>query len=162
VVQLFNHFNISTNWCGKYLDLHTESASSQPIEMNLIGNPDLAQTIVVTACLLGRTFNISGLQTLKIKETDRIEALRSQLLKLGFVITVNDDLSLSWNGERTTPCENPSIATFKDHRMAMAFAPAALLFPGLIIEDADVVSKSYPDFWQHLKKAGFKIEVINP
>jgi 3-phosphoshikimate 1-carboxyvinyltransferase len=162
VVQLFNHFNISTNWCGKYLDLHTESTSSQPIEMNLIGNPDLAQTIVVTACLLGRAFHIGGLQTLKIKETDRIEALRSQLLKLGFVITVNDDLSLSWNGERTTPCENPSIATFKDHRMAMAFAPAALLFPGLIIEDADVVSKSYPDFWQHLKNAGFKIEVINP
>ena len=125
--------------------------------MNLISNPDIAQTIVVTACLLNRPFHITGLQTLKIKETDRIEALRSQLAKLGFVITVESDYSLRWNGETTEPQTNPHIATFCDHRMAMAFAPAAVRFPGIVIDDIEVVSKSYPDYWLHLKQAGFSI-----
>ena len=159
--RLFESFGVTTNWCGKYLDLRAASAPESHIEMNLIENPDLAQTIVVTACLLGIKFHISGLQTLKIKETDRIEALRSQLLKLGFDISVTPDYSLCWDGSRVEPQDAPSIATFKDHRMAMAFAPAASLFPGLVIEDAAVVSKSYPQYWDHLRQVGYKIVEIN-
>lgn len=158
VEQLFSHFGVTANHCGQYVDLKATGVADDEIVMDLTDNPDLAQTIVVTACLIGRHFHISGLQTLKIKETDRIEALRSQLLKLGYVIDVLPDLSLRWTGVTVKPEDNPHIATFADHRMAMAFAPAAIKFPGIVIEDIDVVSKSYPDFWKHLSTAGFRIE----
>ena len=151
--------------------LHSESAQGDsavagifsrmggtaPIILDLKETPDLAQTIVVTACLLGCHFHITGLRTLRIKETDRIDALCTQLRRLGYVITVGDDFSLSWNGERCAPEPEPHISTFDDHRMAMAFAPAAVLFPGIVIDDVEVVSKSYPDFWRHLEAAGFTL-----
>ena len=151
--------------------LHSESAQGDsavagifsrmggtaPIILDLKETPDLAQTIVVTACLLGCHFHITGLRTLRIKETDRIDALCTQLRRLGYVITAGDDFSLSWNGERCAPEPEPHISTFDDHRMAMAFAPAAVLFPGIVIDDVEVVSKSYPDFWRHLEAAGFTL-----
>ena len=151
--------------------LHSESAQGDsavagifsrmggtaPIILDLKETPDLAQTIVVTACLLGRHFHITGLRTLRIKETDRIDALCTQLRRLGYIITAGDDFSLSWNGERCAPEPEPHISTFDDHRMAMAFAPAAVLFPGIVIDDVEVVSKSYPDFWRHLEAAGFTL-----
>lgn len=151
--------------------LHSESAQGDsavagifsqmgvtaPIILDLKETPDLAQTIVVTACLLGCHFHITGLRTLRIKETDRIDALCTQLRRLGYVITAGDDFSLSWNGERCAPEPEPHISTFDDHRMAMSFAPAAVLFPGIVIDDVEVVSKSYPDFWRHLEAAGFTL-----
>ena len=151
--------------------LHSESAQGDsavagifsqmgvtaPIILDLKETPDLAQTIVVTACLLGRHFHITGLRTLRIKETDRIDALCTQLRRLGYIITAGDDFSLSWNGERCAPEPEPHISTFDDHRMAMAFAPAVVLFPGIVIDDVEVVSKSYPDFWRHLEAAGFTL-----
>ena len=151
--------------------LHTESAQGDsavagifsrmggtaPIILDLKETPDLAQTIVVTACLLGCHFHITGLRTLRIKETDRIDALCTQLRRLGYIITAGDDFSLSWNGERCAPEPEPHISTLDDHRMAMSFAPAAVLFPGIVIDDVEVVSKSYPDFWRHLEAAGFTL-----
>lgn len=151
--------------------LHSESAQGDsavagifsrmggtaPIILDLKETPDLAQTIVVTACLLGCHFHITGLRTLRIKETDRIDALCTQLRRLGYIITAGDDFSLSWNGERCAPEPEPHISTFDDHRMAMSFAPAAVLFPGIVIDDVEVVSKSYPDFWRHLEAAGFTL-----
>lgn len=158
VAGLYTPFGIRVCHCGQYVDLSATAVADSEIVMDLKDNPDLAQTIVVTACLMGRHFHISGLQTLKIKETDRIEALRTQLLKLGYMITVEQDLSLSWHGEMREAEKEPRIATFDDHRMAMAFAPAAVKFPGIIIENIDVVSKSYPDYWKHLVAAGFRLE----
>ena len=151
--------------------LHSESAQGDsavagifsrmggtaPIILDLKETPDLAQTIVVTACLLGCHFHITGLRTLRIKETDRIDALCTQLRRLGYIITAGDDFSLSWNGERCAPEPEPHISTLDDHRMAMSFAPAAVLFPGIVIDDVEVVSKSYPDFWRHLEAAGFTL-----
>lgn len=152
--------------------LHSESAQGDsavagifsrmggtaPIILDLKETPDLAQTIVVTACLLGCHFHITGLRTLRIKETDRIDALCTQLRRLGYIITAGDDFSLSWNGERCAPEPEPHISTLDDHRMAMSFAPAAVLFPGIVIDDVEVVSKSYPDFWRHLEAAGFTLK----
>ena len=161
VTLLFEQLGVTANRCGTYVDLRSNHLPADMVIMDLRENPDLAQTIVVTACMLGRRFHISGLQTLKIKETDRIEALRSQLLKLGFVIDVLPDFSLRWDGKRCEPQREPHITTFDDHRMAMAFAPAAVFFPGLIIDDIEVVSKSYPDFWKHLSKAGFTLEPVD-
>ena len=137
--------------------IFSRMGGTAPIILDLKETPDLAQTIVVTACLLGCHFHITGLRTLRIKETDRIDALCTQLRRLGYVITAGDDFSLSWNGERCAPEPEPHISTFDDHRMAMAFAPAAVLFPGIVIDDVEVVSKSYPDFWRHLEAAGFTL-----
>ncbi len=120
----------------------------------LNNTPDIAQTIVVTCLGLGIGCHLTGLHTLKIKETDRLEALRIELTKLGANISVtNDSLTLEVS---TSINHNVKIATYNDHRMAMAFAPLALKVP-IIIENADVVSKSYPDFWEDMKSLGFII-----
>ena len=161
LARLYAPMGVQCNWCGEYLDLRARQAETgDVIKMDLLENPDLAQTIVVTLCLLGKKFHITGLQTLKIKETDRIAALCSELRKMGFVLTVGEDLSLSWDGTKCTPDNIIRIDTFDDHRMAMAFAPASVLFPCIIINHAEVVSKSYPQYWEHLKAAGFKLEEV--
>lgn len=124
---------------------------------NLQSSPDIAQTIAVTCFGLGIGCDLHGLHTLKIKETDRLEALKAELIKLGAEISVtNESLHLK---PSTSINENIAIKTYQDHRMAMAFAPLALLVP-ITIEEAEVVSKSYPDFWIDLKKNGFKMEEI--
>jgi 3-phosphoshikimate 1-carboxyvinyltransferase len=117
--------------------------------------PDIAQTIAVTCFGLGIGCDLFGLHTLKIKETDRLEALKAELSKLGAAISVTDE-SLHLKPS-TIINENIAIKTYQDHRMAMAFAPLALRVP-ISIEEAEVVSKSYPDFWNDLKSVGFQIE----
>jgi 3-phosphoshikimate 1-carboxyvinyltransferase len=126
----------------------------EDVTFDLNNTPDIAQTIVVTCLGLGIGCHLTGLHTLKIKETDRLEALRIEMTKLGANITVtNDSLTLVASNHINS---NVSIATYNDHRMAMAFAPLALKVP-IIIDNAEVVSKSYPDFWEDLKTLGFKI-----
>lgn len=116
--------------------------------------PDLAQTFVVTAALLHRSFRFTGLQSLRIKETDRMAALINELAKLGYGIVAEDSGTLSFDAlQPLSPSRGAAdiaIATYEDHRMAMAFAPAAYQFPGLCIEHPEVVSKSYPAYWQDL------------
>ena len=126
-------------------------------EVDFINQPDLAQTFVVTCAMLGIHFHFSGLQSLKIKETDRMAALITEMKKLGFIITESEGSILSWNGERCSLAEDCSINTYEDHRMAMAFAPACLVLPNITINEPEVVSKSYPSYWNHLAKAGFNI-----
>ena len=116
--------------------------------------PDIAQTIAVTCFGLGMGCHLTGLHTLKIKETDRLEALKNELTKLGADVSVtNESLTLK-PSEKII--ENRNIKTYQDHRMAMAFAPLALKVP-IIIEEAEVVSKSYPTFWDDLKSVGIQI-----
>jgi 3-phosphoshikimate 1-carboxyvinyltransferase len=107
--------------------------------------------------MLDVPFHFSGLQSLRIKETDRLEALKTELARLGRRISVTGNGILEWNGERCVPAtDDPLIHTYEDHRMAMAFAPAALVLPrGIRIADPGVVSKSYPRFWEDLQAAGF-------
>jgi 3-phosphoshikimate 1-carboxyvinyltransferase len=127
-------------------------------DFDFINQPDLAQTLVVCTALMGIPFRFSGLQTLRIKETDRIAALKKEMKKLGYVLDDSEEGVLSWDGTRCEPDKEPAIDTYEDHRMAMAFAPAAILFPGLIINNPEVVSKSYPKFWENLKEAGWEIK----
>lgn len=123
----------------------------------MVDIPDLAQTFVVTCCLMNIPFRFTGLQSLKIKETDRIAALITELRKLGYLVRSEQDSVLLWDGERC-PAENtPIISTYEDHRMAMAFAPACIVLPQIVIDESQVVSKSYPAYWEDLKKAGFTI-----
>lgn len=126
-------------------------------EVDLVDTPDLAQTLAVTSAMLSIPFHLRGLQSLRVKETDRLEALRKELDKFGIVVEIRNDSELVWNGAHHPVFERPVFDTYDDHRMAMAFAPTAVLIPGIVIRDAEVVSKSYPGFWDDLKSAGFRI-----
>jgi len=122
--------------------------------------PDLAQTVICTLCALQKPFTISGLHTLRIKETDRVAALETELAKLGF--TVNDHIEggtvvMTYEGNKQPGDPDAVIATYKDHRMAMAFAPLCMVLGEIRIADPGVVSKSYPHFWEDLQQIGFEI-----
>lgn len=164
VKRLFSNFGIETEPDDEgALELNASPDITPRMVADLSDCPDLAQTVIVTCCVLNIPFRITGLSTLKIKETDRIAALCTELRKLSFVIGQPDDSTLEWEGERApVDAEVPlSIDTYDDHRMAMAFAPVALFLPGIVIRDVEVVSKSYPDFWDHLRGIGFTLEPVN-
>jgi 3-phosphoshikimate 1-carboxyvinyltransferase len=118
--------------------------------------PDLAQTVIVVCAALGHDATFTGLETLKIKETDRIAALQNELAKIGVKLTEKGQVYKLDCSEKYIP-EKVTIHTYEDHRMAMAFAPLALMVPQIEIEDPMVVEKSYPAFWKDLEKAGFDI-----
>lgn len=139
------------------LDLLASPEQFSRFDTDLSETPDLAPTMAVTAATLGIPFHLTGLSTLRNKETDRLEALRAELLKFGIAAEIRGDSQIVWNGERVPVFELPSIRTYGDHRMAMAFAQTAIFYPGIIIEDIEVVTKSYPQFWQHLTDAGFTL-----
>ena len=130
------------------------------LEYDFNNSPDLAQTFVVCCALLNVPFHFTGLSTLKIKETDRIEALKREMRKLGYVIHDVNNSELCWDGERCEPNLEAGIDTYEDHRMALAFAPAALRFEGLKINNPQVVTKSYPKFWEDIKATGFEVESL--
>jgi 3-phosphoshikimate 1-carboxyvinyltransferase len=131
--------------------------NTESININLINTPDLAQTIAVSCLGLGIGCKLSGLHTLKIKETDRLRALKIEMEKLGAKVGItSDSLELYPNAKLK---KYIAINTFNDHRMAMAFAPLALKVP-IIINDSGVVSKSYPAFWDDLKRINFSQEII--
>ncbi|MCD8291856.1 MAG: 3-phosphoshikimate 1-carboxyvinyltransferase [Prevotella sp.] len=130
------------------------------LDYDFINQPDMAQTFVVCCALLDVPFRFSGLTSLKIKETDRLEALKTEMRKLGYVIKDNGRDMLSWDGERCKPTPEVAIDTYEDHRMAMAFAPVSLRVDGLRINNPQVVSKSYPHFWNDLRQAGFGITEV--
>lgn len=127
------------------------------LEYDFVNAPDLAQTFVVTCLAKNVPFVFTGLKTLKIKETDRIKALKVEAAKLGYVLRDVDDCQLVWDGGRCEPSEDISIDTYEDHRMALAFAPLALTMPNIRINNPHVVTKSYPHFWEDLRRAGFEI-----
>ena len=129
------------------------------LEYDFVNSPDLAQTFVVCCALKNVHFHFTGLSTLKIKETDRIEAMKKEMRKLGYVIHDKNNSELIWDGERCMPEIEGGIDTYEDHRMALSFAPASLCIEGLRINNPQVVTKSYPHFWEDIKSAGF--EVIN-
>ncbi len=128
------------------------------LEYDFVNSPDLAQTFVVTCAAKGVRFHFKGLSTLKIKETDRIEALKKEMRKLGYVIESRNDSELIWNGETCEPQMEQGIDTYEDHRMALAFAPYALKSGEIIINNPEVVTKSYPHFWEDLKACGFEVK----
>lgn len=157
VAELFLDLGIKTEFTDNGVILTKTDKTTKKMFHNFVNEPDLAQTFVVTCCLKNIPFLFTGLQSLKIKETDRIEALKAEMKKLGYIITDSQNSILEWNGERCEPETNPIISTYEDHRMAMAFAPAAIKIDRLNIDEPKVVSKSYINYWDDLKNAGFKI-----
>lgn len=127
------------------------------MDYDFTNQPDLAQTLVCTCLAIGMHFNFRGLASLKIKETDRIEALKTEMRKLGYVIYDYNDSELRWDGEKCDVMPDVSIDTYDDHRMAMAIAPMAIVLGEIKINNPEVVSKSYPHYWEDLKSCGFEI-----
>ena len=159
LVEIYKNFGVQTVFNDKEISLSkVETLIPETLNLNLNNYPDLAQTIAVTCFGLGISCQLAGLHTLKIKETDRLEALQTELTKLGA------DIQVTSEALRLQPAasikSNIVISTYQDHRMAMAFAPLVLKTT-LIIEEAEVVSKSYPTFWNDLKKVGFEITKVN-
>ena len=159
LVEIYKNFGVQTVFNDKEISLcKVETLIPETLNLNLNNYPDLAQTIAVTCFGLGISCQLAGLHTLKIKETDRLEALQTELTKLGA------DIQVTSEALRLQPAasikSNIVISTYQDHRMAMAFAPLVLKTT-LIIEEAEVVSKSYPTFWNDLKKVGFEITKVN-
>lgn len=154
LAELYQAFGVKTLFKGLSIVLEKTSQHQPGIAFDLVKSPDIAQTIAVTALGLGVKCDLEGLHTLKIKETDRLVALKNEIEKLGGDIEVtNETLHLKpFDGN----FKLATIQTYNDHRMAMAFAPLALKTE-LKIEDAMVVSKSYPTFWDDLKSIGFQI-----
>ena len=159
LVNIYQDFGVETtfNTNSSITISKVNFKNKKSLILNLQSSPDIAQTIAVTCFGLRMGCDLTGLHTLKIKETDRLEALKIELTKLGAEISVTHD-ALYLKSSLTIK-ENISISTYQDHRMAMAFAPLALKVP-IQINEAEVVSKSYPDFWEDLKKVGFSIEEI--
>ena len=157
--EVFEMLGVGTEYRGTDVVLRKNGQCVERLDYDFLEMPDLAQTFVVTCCMLGMPFHFTGLQSLKIKETDRIEALKCELAKLGFILEDRHDSELLWEGSRIEPSSPDEIAidTYEDHRMAMAFAPVALKDGRICINNPQVVSKSYPRYWENLKTVGFEI-----
>ena len=158
VANLFTDLGVTTEYISDGIVIRNAKKKTKKFFHDFVNEPDLAQTFAATCCFKGIPFLFSGIQSLKIKETDRVAALISELKKLGFLLKENGKGILEWDGERCFPDKEPAIDTYDDHRMAMSLAPGAVVFKSLIINDPAVVSKSYPNFWSDLKQAGFRIE----
>ncbi|MGY8939039.1 MAG: 3-phosphoshikimate 1-carboxyvinyltransferase [Flavobacteriales bacterium] len=158
LAKIYTHFGVTTFFGEDFITLKKEQKSRmETLEIDLKNAPDIAQTIAVTCFSEGVSCNLFGLHTLKIKETDRLEALKAELTKLGAVINVtNESLHLERSAEIK---ENIAIKTYNDHRMAMAFAPLALKVPVKIL-NAEVVTKSFQKFWEDLQQVGIQIEEV--
>jgi 3-phosphoshikimate 1-carboxyvinyltransferase len=165
---------IQSKWFEKYFGIRSRQdgdsvrlTKGKPVilkkfNLDFIENPDLAQTFVVLCVLKGLSFHFTGLRTLKIKETDRIEALKTECSKLGAVLTEPAEGELAWDGvlHESMKEKEPVISTYDDHRMALAFAPVAITKGSVRIADAMVVTKSYPSYFEDLRKVGFNIEQV--
>jgi 3-phosphoshikimate 1-carboxyvinyltransferase len=154
------YFGVQSRQVGNDVRLTKVKAGEiRILELDFIENPDIAQTFAVLAVCEKLPFHFKGLTTLKIKETDRIAALQTEISKFGARLTEPSKGELAWDGtfEPTLLNHTPVIETYHDHRMALAFAPAALVYPQIVILDPNVITKSYPCYWEDLKKIGFHI-----
>lgn len=153
-------FSPSTAGTPSRAQLHFRRMRLPLLEYDFTGQPDLAQSVAATCVALGTRFRFTGLSTLRLKETDRLEALVQEMHKLGFVLQATPDDALIWDGTQCTPTPCHVIETYNDHRMALAFAPLAIRFPGLRIRHPEVVTKSYPRYWDQMRRAGCTITPI--
>jgi len=153
---------VQTEYIPEGVRLKKTERTIGELNFDFLESPDLVQTMAVLCGLQDIPFRFSGTQTLKIKETDRVLALRQEMGRLGILLEIDENGNwIQWDGRNRVEKENsPSIRTYHDHRMAMAFAPAAMKMPGLIIEDPGVVYKSYPRFWDDLKSVGFTLHEV--
>lgn len=153
--EIYRSFGVETQYLENEIKItKTKLLIEENFKYDFLNCPDIAQTVVCSCVGLKTSFQLTGLQTLKVKETDRILALKNEVSKFGCDLDVTLS-AISYDRNKTqTPDSKFYIATYNDHRMAMAFAPLCMVFENVIIEESEVVSKSYPQFWNDLKKIG--------
>lgn len=154
LVAIYEELGVATEFSGNSITLTKINCQPAPTTLDLNNTPDIAQTLAVTCLGLGMGCTLTGLHTLKIKETDRLGALKAELEKFGAEVCIAHDSLTMQPLERLN--DNVTIDTYNDHRMAMAFAPLAAKGISMVIKDAGVVSKSYPSFWHDLRLMGFE------
>ena len=161
ISSLFEQFGVKVSYLKKGIKLRKEIPGNpyQQFDYDFSDCPDLAQTFAPLVAQQGLPSIFSGIKSLKIKETDRVEALKNEIAKFGIDLLPFDEESFELKAQEFHPSTEP-IETYKDHRMAMAFAGLALKQDEIIIKDAEVVKKSFPDFWDALDKIGFKVEEV--
>ena len=163
VRYIFSLLGIKTAFADREADRLTDATLTRHscmlnrMDYDFTNQPDLAQTLIATCPVLGIPFHFTGLGSLRIKETDRIEAMKTEMEKLGYILHADSGTELSWEGDRCEPAAQPVIDTYEDHRMAMSFAPLAIRLGRIGINHPEVVSKSYRHYWNDLRKAGFHI-----
>jgi len=158
VMTTFTDRDDDDNYIGPSAQLAASPEVFGRIDFDMASTPDLVPAVVVTACLTGVPFRLEGVANLRIKETDRIEALITEMAKLSFRLYADGADTLVWDGDRLPVTQIEPLNTYDDHRMALALAPAAIFIPGITIRDPETVTKSYPAFWDHLAEAGFEIK----
>ncbi|WP_316810736.1 3-phosphoshikimate 1-carboxyvinyltransferase [Pedobacter heparinus] len=152
-------FGVRTSSVPNGITLKSGTSVAIQEVLDLKDCPDLAQTIIVCAAAKGLNLSFTGLETLKIKETNRILALQQELAKIGVVLKEENEV-YTLNCDQLSFPEKITFATYDDHRMAMAFAPLSLFIKEIEMEDYQVVEKSYPDYWKDLEKAGFTVKEV--
>ena len=156
IADLMVDFGVHTDFQGDGVLLKkVPIADMSEVAVDFTDFPDLAQTVAVVSGATGKPIRMSGLHTLRIKETDRIAALQTELQKFNIRMTSTDDVHFRVHGDFQP--YNGSVSTYEDHRMAMAFAPLAMKQPNLLVKDPEVVQKSYPEFWDHLGEVGLTL-----
>ncbi|PRD56557.1 3-phosphoshikimate 1-carboxyvinyltransferase [Sphingobacterium gobiense] len=157
IVDIMTHFGVASSFQEDGLHIAKVNSGSDKVLFDFKACPDLAQTIVALTAAIRRDISITGVETLKIKETDRLTALKKEIEKFGTTIVADGETYHIKTKEAYTP-KQITFDTYEDHRMAMAFAPLAMVFNEVTINDPVVVEKSYPDFWEHLQQQGFTIK----
>ncbi|WP_017259390.1 3-phosphoshikimate 1-carboxyvinyltransferase [Pedobacter arcticus] len=158
IADIMSLFGVNTFYNEDGITIEKVTSEIKPQLLDFKKCPDLAQTVVVVAAALGKEFSFTGLETLKIKETDRIFALQTELAKIGVTLIETQDGVYQLNCNDLHFPKQVNFATYEDHRMAMAFAPLAIVIDEVLVEEAMVVEKSYPHFWEDFKKIGFEIK----
>jgi 3-phosphoshikimate 1-carboxyvinyltransferase len=159
IKEIMIPFGVRTSLTTNGIALKTGTSTTIKEVLDLKDCPDLAQTIIVCAAAKGLNLSFTGLETLKIKETNRVLALQQELAKIGVLLIENNEI-YTLNCDQLSFPEKVTFATYDDHRMAMAFAPLSMLIKDVEVEDYQVVEKSYPDFWKDLEKAGFTVKEV--
>lgn len=157
VAGIFERLGVLTDYTDEGAELSATPDLYSRLDVDMSDMPDAVPAVTVTAAMTGIPFRLTGVSSLRIKECDRLEALQRELLKFGIIIEFENDDTMVWDGTRRPIREIPSVETYDDHRIAMAFAPASLFMPGLVILNPGVVNKSYPGYWEDLARAGFRI-----
>lgn len=157
LADIFERLGVTTEWEGEDggSDLIPSPDQDARLKVDFSDTPDLAQYVIVTCVMLGIPFRFTGLSTLAIKETDRVSALTAELAKIGVMLQPESRDVVAWEGQRRPIDALPVFDTYDDHRMAMCLAPISIFLPGIIIKDVEVVAKSYPEFWDEMRNAGF-------
>lgn len=157
-LELFKKLGVDGKFFGDRLIIQNTASTEKEFEYNFSDCPDLAPTLACTCFGLGLKARLTGLKTLQLKESRRIDALKNELMKLGAKVDAGQDHLSIEPGLPFHPL-SAEIETYQDHRMAMSFAPLSVKFPGLLILEPDVVNKSYPRFWQDLQSLGFHLNL---